>query len=156
MSTSTEEGTITKITGNKAQVLVRRSEMCNCCGSRSVCHTLGGGKNMEAEALNTAGGKVGDRVLLKLESKAIWKISVVFYVIPVVFLVLGAVLGMEIGKNTDSDPEMFSALFGILAAGLSFFVIKLIANRLNKNQDYFPEIVKIVSPPQKKTKPVSD
>lgn len=145
---STEEGTITKITGAKAQVLVRRSEMCDCCGSKSVCHTLGGGKNMEAEALNTAGGKVGDRVLLKIESKVIWKISLIFYFIPVVALVLGAVLGMGIGENSGSDPELFSALFGILAAGLSFFVIKLIASHLNKNKDYFPEIVKIVSPPQ--------
>jgi len=143
---STEEGTITKIIEDKAQVLVRRSEMCDCCGSKSVCHTLGGGKNMEAEAFNTVGGKVGDRVLLRIESKTIWKISLIFYIIPVVALVLGALLGMNIGNKTNSDPELFSALFAILATGLSFFIIKLLAKRLNKNRDYFPEIVKIISP----------
>ena len=135
---STEEGTVTKIEGNKAWLRVERSEMCDCCGSRGVCQTLGGSKNMEAEALNTAGAKVGDRVLLQIKPGVLLKISLIFYMIPVVALVIGAIIGMKVGTNINSDPEIFSALFGISAAGLSFLVIKLIANHLNKKRDYFP------------------
>ncbi len=142
---STEEGTITKAAGNKAWVLVARSEMCDCCGSKGICHTLGGGKNMEAEALNTAGAKVGDRVRIKIKTGTLWKISLLFYMIPVIALVLGALVGIKIGTRIHADPELFSALSAIVFAGLSFAIIKLIANRLQDKKDYIPEVERILS-----------
>ena len=83
---STEQGTVTKVSGDKAWVRTRRSSMCDGCKSQGVCHSLGGTENMEAEALNSAGAKDGDRVILKISSGALWKISFLFYMIPVIFL----------------------------------------------------------------------
>jgi sigma-E factor negative regulatory protein RseC len=143
---SAEEGTVTKINGDKVAVMVRRSEMCDCCGSRGICHTLGGGKDMEAEAINTAGAVVGDRVLINIKSGVLWKISLIFYMIPVAALVTGAVAGMKIGAATGADPQLLAALFGVGCAGLSFFIIKWISNRLKDKKDYTPEVVKIIRP----------
>lgn len=142
---SSEEGTITKVNGDKAWVLVRRSEMCDCCSSRGICHTLGGGKNMEAEAINTAGARVGDRVRIKIKTGILWKISLLFYMIPVLALVLGALIGIRIGNQIHWDPEMVSALSGILFAGLSLVLIRIIASRLQHRKEYIPVIDKIVS-----------
>lgn len=142
---STEEGTITRVTGDKAWVLVKRSEMCECCSSRGICHTLGGGKNMEAEAVNTAGGRVGDRVRIKISTGSLWKISLLFYMIPVLALVLGALVGLMVANQLRSDPELMSALLAIVFAGLSLLAIKWIARTMQHKREYIPEVDKIIS-----------
>ena len=104
---TSEQGTIIKTNGNNAWVRVKRSTMCECCKSRSSCETLGGGGDMEAEALNTAGGKVGDRVLLRISSKSLLKISFIFYMTPVLALIIGAVIGNKIGEKLSLNPDCY-------------------------------------------------
>jgi sigma-E factor negative regulatory protein RseC len=143
---NTEEGTITRVEGNKAWVLVARSEMCDCCGSRSVCHTLGGGENMEAEALNTIKAREGDRVQISIKPGILWKISMLFYMIPVIALITGALIGVEIGPHLKTNPDVVSAFLGISFAALSYIIIRKIANRLKEKKDYMPEVVRVVNP----------
>ena len=143
---STEEGTIVKVAGAKAWVRTRRSSMCEGCKSSGVCNSLSGGGDMETEAVNTIGGKVGDRVLIKIPSKSLWKISFVLYMIPVIFLVTGALVGQTIGEKYFSsiEPELCSLLLSILACALSFLIIRIFARQVRGNRDYMPEIVKII------------
>lgn len=141
---STEEGTITKVSGDTAWVRTRRTSMCEGCKSQGVCHTLGGTENMETEALNTAGAKSGDRVVLEIASGALWKISFVFYMIPVFFLIVGVIAGLKIGKDYFSKPELFSFICGILGFAISYLIIKLIAKYMEKNKSYVPRIIKVI------------
>ena len=53
----TEEGMVKKTMGDKAWVVTRRSEMCEACASQGACTALGGGKEMEVEAINAAKAK---------------------------------------------------------------------------------------------------
>lgn len=145
---STEEGTVTKTNGERVSVMVRRSETCNRCENRGICHTLGGGKDMEAEAINTAGARIGDRVIIRIKSGVLWKISLIFYLIPVAALVIGALTGMKIGTATGLDPQLLAALSGLGFTGMSFFIIKWISHRLKDKKDYTPEVVEIISPIQ--------
>ncbi|MCK5058708.1 MAG: SoxR reducing system RseC family protein [Candidatus Aminicenantes bacterium] len=146
---STEEGTITKIAGDKAWVLVRRSSACDGCKSGGVCSSLGGSGDMEAEAINTADSKVGDRVRLKLSSKSIWKISFMFYIIPVIFLALGAIVGMEIGKRSfpGFDPEMMSLAIALLACAVGFLIVWVYSRIVGEKREYVPEVIRILKPP---------
>ena len=141
---SAEEGTITKVTDNKAWVKVRRSSMCDACNSRSACNTLSGDDIMEAEAINTANARVGDRVLLKIPTKALWKISFVLYMVPVIFLMAGVILGMKLAKTYALEPELGALLLGSLGCIISFIIIKLVSKKTGNNKDYTPEIVKVI------------
>ena len=145
---STEEGTITKVVGDKAWVMVRRSSACDGCKSGGICNSLGGSGNMEAEAINTAGGKVGDRALMKLSSKSIWKISFMFYMIPVIFLAAGAAVGLEISKKNfpASDPEMISLLAALLACAVGFLIVIGYSKIVAKKKEYVPVVIKILKP----------
>ena len=147
---STEEGTITKVAENKAWVLVRRSSACDGCKSGGVCNSLAGSGNMEAETINTAGGKVGDRVRITLSSKSIWKISFMFYMIPVIFLAVGAIVGMEIGKRNfpGFDPEMMSLTMALLACAVGFLVVWVYSRFAATKREYIPEIIRILKPPE--------
>jgi sigma-E factor negative regulatory protein RseC len=141
---STEEGTITKIAGDKAWVRTRRSSMCQGCKSQGVCHSLGGTENMETEAINTADAKEGDRVLLEISAGSLLKISFIFYMIPVIFLIAGSIVGLKIGETYFSEPPLVSLLFGVLACAAAFIIVRLISKRLGKNKNYIPEVVKII------------
>ncbi|MFC2141276.1 SoxR reducing system RseC family protein [Acidobacteriota bacterium] len=141
---STEEGTITKVVEDKAWVRVRRSAMCDVCNCKSACSIIGSSESMEAEALNTANGKEGDRVRIKIPSRALWKISFILYMIPVIFLISGIFIGMKLAKNYSLEPELGALLLGVVGCILSFFPIKLFAKQVRKNKEYTPEIIKII------------
>lgn len=141
---STEQGTVTRVAENKAWVRTRRTSMCQGCKSQGVCSSLGGTENMEAEALNTAGAKPGDRVLLEIASGPLWKISFIFYMIPVIFLMTGVIAGLKIGKNYFPEPELFAFACGIAGFAVAYFIIRLIAKVLEKNTDYTPKVIKII------------
>jgi len=141
---STEQGTITKVSGDKARVRIRRSSMCEHCGSKSVCSSLSGGESMEAEALNTPNGQVGDRVLIKIPTKSLVKISFVFYMFPVFFLIAGVITGMKLAESYSLEPELGAFLVGLLGCALSIVIIKLFANHVKKNKAYTPESIKII------------
>ena len=133
---STEEGTITKVVGDKAWVMVRRSSACDGCKSGGICNSLGGSGNMEAEAINTAGGKVGDRALMKLSSKSIWKISFMFYMIPVIFLAAGAAESLDFGDRHAVNADLGEALLDFVELErlddcLDFFHAHLLRWRLD-------------------------
>lgn len=142
---STEEGTITKVAEDKAWVKVRRSAMCDVCNCKSACSIIGSGEIMEAETLNTANGKEGDRVLVKIPSKSLWKISFILYMIPVIFLISGIIIGMKLAKNYSLEPELGALLLGVIGCILSFFLIKLLAKHIRKNKEYTPEVIKILT-----------
>lgn len=138
-----EEGTITKIKGEKAWVMVRRSTMCESC--RSACHSLGGGRDMECEAINSAEGEIGDRVLLKISTKSLWKILIMFYLFPVIALISGALIGMKLSKTLGIESQLSALIIGAIFCALSFLIIMIISDRLKKNREYMPEITKIIS-----------
>lgn len=141
---STEEGTITKVVEDKAWVRIRRSAMCDVCNHKSACSVLSGNESIEAEALNTANGKEGDRVLIQIPSKSLWKISFILYMIPLIFLISGIIIGMKLAKNYSLEPELGALLFGVIGCILSLFLIKLFAKQVRKNKEYTPEVVKII------------
>lgn len=140
-----EEGTITKTTDRNAWVRIGRSSMCDHCGSKGACNTLGGGRIMEAEARNTAGGKVGDRVLLKIDNSSFLKITFLVYMVPIVALIAGALIGLEIAPQYSLNPELSSILFGIIAFVLSFLFIHQFGKYVKRRQKFMPAIVKILS-----------
>lgn len=143
---STEEGSITRVEGDKAWVRVRRSSMCETCSSQGVCSNLSGGEVMEAEAFNTAKASKGDWVRLNIPDKSILKISFVFYMIPVVFLIVGTYFGYKWGPALSMDPELGALILGLTTCGLSFLPVKLFAGRAQHNRNYMPEITRVLHP----------
>ena len=139
-----EEGTVRKISGEKATVLSRRSAMCESCGQKSACNTVTDNKDVEIEAVNTADAKVGDRVQVSIESSSLIKITTLVYLLPVIGLIIGIITGDKFAIKYSYDPELTSFLAGVFAFIFTFFIIKVIANRLGTQKKYQPEITKIL------------
>ena len=142
---ATEEGIVKKIDGNTASVLVKRSEMCCGCASQSTCKSLGGGKDMMADAINDIDAKEGDRVLLNINSGSALKLTFIVYMLPVIMLVTGAISGIKLGDRTSLDPELLAVILGLGAFILSFIGIIFFGRKQKNNKDYMPVLVKVVS-----------
>lgn len=141
---ASEEGIVVRADASGTWVKTLRSDACNSCASKSACHSLGGGKEMEVAAINPIGARVGDRVVLKMNSSALLKGTFLIYMFPVLLLVGGAALGEWLSLLSNRQSPLLSILlaFGGLALGL--LLMKLIANRLVQKTDYHPRIARVI------------
>jgi len=140
----TEQGIVIRIDAAATWVKTVRSGACDECSSKGMCHTLGGGKDMEVPAANPVAARVGDRVAVKMESSPFLKATSLIYMFPVLMLVVGAAAGEWISRAYALDSPVPSALlaFGSLAVGLA--AMRIIARRLAQRNEYRPRIVRVL------------
>ena len=141
---ATEEGIVTKISDETTWVTTTKTAACESCSSRKSCHTMGGGTEMEVEVINRAGASVGDRVVLNFSTSSLLKASFLLYVFPILFLVLGALVGNETAAKFNLNNSLFSAITGFLFFGISILFVKAKGNRMAKKDNYRPSILRIL------------
>ncbi len=143
---ATEEGVVFKMGmegSGMAWVKTTRSSACESCSSRHACQEGGKAKEMEVEAINTANARVGDKIVLKLETGSLLKATFLLYVFPVLSLLAGAIVGQLTAAMSGMDPSGMSALVGFLFLGLSVVGIRVAGRRLSSKRQYKPEIIKV-------------
>ena len=140
----TEEGMVKKTMGDKAWVVTRRSEMCEACASQGACTALGGGKEMEVEAINAAKARPGDQVLLTLEDQSLVKLSFLVYKFPILALILGAALGQKAAAPLRIDPQLASFCLGSIFFGLAFVLIKIKDRKMEQTGETIPKVARII------------
>lgn len=143
---STEQGIILKVTGERALVKVKRSSMCEGCNSSGACHSLGGANEMEAEALNLAEASEGDHVLLSMNPRSVLKIAFLVYLVPVIALVIGAIVGEKYASRYSFSPEFGAFFLAVIAFTVVMIPIKYIGNKMGTSDEYTPKIIKVIPP----------
>jgi len=144
---ATSEGIITKVDSSIACVKCTKSAACESCSAKGFCDTMGGsGSNdeVEVEAINAVGAKVDDRVTISFETSSLLKVSFLVYMVPVLFLILGVVIGDKIAAIFNYDQSIFSVLVGFLFLFASFFFVKAKGKVLSKKDAYQPKIIRIL------------
>lgn len=155
---ASEEGIVVRIDAAGAWVKTIRGDACESCSSKAGCHALGGGEEMEVAVVNPIGARVGERVVIKMDTPAFLKGTFLIYVFPILLLVGGAAVGEWISPSSAAASPLPSigCAFGGLALGL--VLMKIIANRLARRDDYRPRIVRVIARPRacKENAPFSD
>ncbi|MDL1967638.1 MAG: SoxR reducing system RseC family protein [Deltaproteobacteria bacterium] len=144
---ATSEGIITKVYSSTAWVKCTKSAACESCSAKGFCDTMGGsGSNndVEVEAINAVGAKVDDRVAISFETSSLLKVSFLVYMVPVLFLILGVVIGDKIAVIFNYDQSIFSMLVGFLFLFAAFFFVKAKGKDLSKQDAYQPKIIRIL------------
>ncbi len=145
---ATSEGIVTKVYSSTAWVKCAKSAACESCSAKGFCDTMGGsGSNddVEVEAINAVGAKVDDRVTISFETSSLLKVSFLVYMVPVLFLILGVVIGDKIAPIFNYDQSIFSVLVGFLFLLAAFFFIKAKGKELSKKDEYQPKIIRILN-----------
>ena len=106
---------------------------------------MGGGQEMEVKALNSAGARVGDRIVLSFETSSLLKATFLIYVFPIIFLIAGAALGQMLAPHFGFSPSTLSVLLGFTFFFSALFIIKARANKMARKNAYQPKITKILT-----------
>jgi sigma-E factor negative regulatory protein RseC len=142
---ATEKGIVTRVGSATAWVKTSRTSACEGCASRQSCHLKGDDDaEMEVEAFNDARAVVGDRIVLRVASGALLKVSFMLYVFPILLLILGAIVGQILGPAFHYDSSSFSLLLGGVCFGLAFILIRLRSGRMARKTEYRPRIVRVL------------
>ena len=141
---ATEQGVVLRTDSEGAWVKTIRSSACEGCTAKGSCHSMGGGQDMEVKALNPAGAREGDRIVLSFETSSLLKATFLIYVFPIIFLIAGAALGQMLAPLMAFNPSSLAALLGFAFFFTALFIIKSRANKMAKQNAYQPKITKII------------
>lgn len=136
----TENGIVTQVDAKRAWVKTVRRSACEGCGSKESCEAA---KTGYVEALNLVGAGLGDAVTVGFESGSLIKISMLLYILPVLFMIGGAVLGTYLAPRYGMDESGAAALFAFGFFFISFICIRLTGNRISGNARYQAKIIKV-------------
>jgi sigma-E factor negative regulatory protein RseC len=139
-----EEGLVLQTMGGLAQVETTQQEACAGCGAKSACHAMGGDKKRVVSAINRAQAETGDRVLLTMPRKGVLGASFLLYMVPVIALLAGAVLGKHLGPSWGWQDPTGSVVLGLAALLVSWFVLRKISQRLAGRKELTVTVVRIL------------
>jgi sigma-E factor negative regulatory protein RseC len=141
---ATEQGLVIRVDSTGTWVETGKSEACESCSSHGACHTLGGGKAVEVPVLNPIGAGIGDRIVLRMDTSRLLKATFLVYMFPVLMLILGAGVGEWIARSAGLDSPASPALLGFGGLAVGLLIMRVLANRLARKDEYRPRIVKIL------------
>ncbi len=142
---ATTEGIVTKIYSSTAWVKCTKSAACESCKAKDFCDTVGGSDDdVEVEAINAALAKVDDRVTISFKTSSLLKVSFLVYMIPILFLIMGVVIGDKTAPLLNYDQTIFSIITGFLFLFAAFLFVKAKGKDLSAKEEYKPKIIRIL------------
>jgi sigma-E factor negative regulatory protein RseC len=145
---NTEEGVVIRTDEKNAWIKTVKTGACASCSSRGACQTMGGGREMEVEAMNTAGAQIGDRVVIGFETGPLLKISFLIYIFPILALIIGAVIGQTCAPYLTLDPSAAAMVFGFFLVFLSVLFIRKKGKQLATQSQYHPKVIRVLATEQ--------
>ena len=116
-----ERGRIIAIVGDQARVTAERRSACGQCNVSSACGTsllerVFGRHPVELLARNPIGAQVGDEVVVGLSEQGLLRTAAAAYLVPILGLIVGAVLGERFGGAASEVASVLGALGGLALA----------------------------------------
>ncbi|MFH1976790.1 MAG: SoxR reducing system RseC family protein [Pseudomonadota bacterium] len=139
-----EEGIVLRTGLGTAWVKTTKSDACNSCNAKDACNMLSGGKESEIEAINKIGAIADDRVVIGFESSSLLKASFLLYILPVVFMITGALMGQKFSLKYGLNETLFSAGAAFLSFAVAFLIVRLLGNKMAQKDAYKAKIIKII------------
>ncbi len=120
---------VVEVKAGRALVETTRSASCDSCGARHACGCMGGGREARVWAENPLGAGPGEQVVIAVPEGTVLRASVLVYLVPVLALVAGALLGNSLAPAWGLSPDLGAAGLGILAMALAFLASRFLGGR---------------------------
>ena len=135
--------------GNTATIKAKRSEACEGCGTKDMCHDAEG-DSATLDALNSIGALVGDEVNFTVGAGAVIRAGVLIYLFPMIAFIIGVVLvqalaGMLLPKGWNADIASAVLGFGFLI--LTYLAVSIYSKRSGKDLSRMPKITSVIKKP---------
>jgi len=136
-----QNGLVKSISGDIAKVaFVKKS---GCGGGCSACKSGCPKDTVILDVHNSINAKIGDEVIVSMNSSKLSKMTFWAYTFPVIFTLLALVSSIYILKKFNfPNYELYSAILSILSMILSYKIGGILTK--NKSNNYELEIVKVI------------
>lgn len=140
-----EVGTVAQVIDGKAIVELHPSPGCTGCKAAHACF-LGDDMVRRAIVNDPIGVRAGDRVEVALRPNALVKASFIAYIVPVIALFVGIVLGQQLGGalGWPLSADVVGIFFGLGFLVLALVCIRWLSPRLERSGDYTLTITRTV------------
>lgn len=143
-----ERGIIIAISGAEtATIKAKRSEVCEGCGTKDLCHDPEDDESTRLEALNPIGAKVGDEVGFTVGTATVIKAGILIYLFPLIGFIIGVVIVQALAGVLLPDgwnADLVSAILGLILLALTYLVISIYSKRSEKDSSTMPKITAIL------------
>jgi len=137
-----EEGIVLRSNDGIAEVALATGDSCEECTAKIFCKPQDD-TNKVLTAVDPYSTSPGDRVRISIEGKTLFSISVLIYGIPLLLLIVGVVIGLNLFKGS-SLSELYSFLFSLGLIGIYFLAFYNISIRYFKDKA-MPRIIQVNS-----------
>ncbi len=136
-----KSGLVVDTLDGMARVMFIRAAGCggnckSCASCESKEHTI--------ELPNSVNARIGDTVEVSANSSSIVRLTILLYAVPLLFFIVGTVVGVLLFQNRVDAYELYSFLTGVAFFGLSVFVLRYFDKRYGGQDSTKMVITKIL------------
>ncbi|AZR72232.1 hypothetical protein BBF96_01755 [Anoxybacter fermentans] len=126
--------------GGTAEVEIRRHSACGKCGK---CGHI---NNARFEVSNPINAKVGDIVVLEMETRHLITAVLIIYLLPLVNLIIGYALGNWFNTTLNIwKGEGFAIFCGLIFMALTFGFVRIYDRRMGVKSGFKPRIKRVIN-----------
>ena len=146
-----QDAIVDSVAGDFARVVAQPQAACNSCNAGNACGTsllarLLPARKRQFLVRNTVGAAPGDRVVIGLDESALQTISLLLYLLPLVGLIGGGVLGLVIADTLRiADQEPISITVALLGIAIAFYLVRIYSERIQQGAAYEARIIQVKS-----------
>jgi sigma-E factor negative regulatory protein RseC len=146
-----ETALILNCDGEYADIETKPQSSCGGCESSGVCGAgvfskVFGNRKTVVRIVNSVGAKPGDQVIIGLQESALSKVSFIFYIVPILSMLLMAILGQEFALKLGYESyDLFAILGGVIGFILGFGLVRLFANKVQGDSRYQPVMLRFAT-----------
>lgn len=133
-----QQGIVIESNKNIAKVRVARHSHCENCGA------CPGSNAMILEVVNDIGARDGQKVIFEIKEEGMVKAAFIVYVVPLLLIIFGVVIGSLISGIIDVDTFNFQVAGGVIGFIFSIAVIIYYEKVYKSNVNRLPKIIKIL------------
>ncbi len=127
-----------------AEVLTDRKDACSGCSEAHNCRTCLTSAHLVATVQNPVGAHAGDLVTIFLEDSVLWTGAIFLYIVPVLWLLAGGIIGDGMGTGWRIGATGGAILFGFLGLATGLLIAMIISRSSKFGQTITPRITRVV------------
>jgi len=144
--------TVVAVEPGSITVSCQQQTSCGHCASRDSCGTgivseAVPGRAHQVKITTKKSLTVGQVVEIGLSEQSILSSALLVYVVPLLFLLLGAALGQWWFVELAGTSELGVVLTAVVSAGIGLLIARHYARRLDGNSAYEPSLIRVLGQP---------
>jgi len=135
----------------KAEVATDRRDFCSGCKDTRNCRACLAGARRVVTVQNPVGARQGEVVSLCLEDSSLWSDALWLYIIPVLWLLAGTMIGSGLGGGWQIGETGGAILLGLSGFAVGFMMIAIVSNLFKFAMKITPRIIGVIEHPSEGT-----